>query len=490
MIKIENKRIMDFCKKHPTFEPEAILLSFINFVEDNFNNVIPSLDSSLASQILDKLNKLDNKVLGIDTALNIKQNEYFNKSNEIKKEYIDDIRNMLSLNNTEKIVPIIKEYNESFVNKLSLLFKEIIPNEQQTQTNQLSSILKNIEQTVVIEMNKGITQNSIDSMLLNIEQKFANILTHSEQKISNVLSAVTENKKEEQIVHNKIDLMLTKLNNTNKGKISENLLNFNLQAIYPTAEILNKANTPHSGDFWIIRKDKPDILVENKNYDNRVYTDEIQKFIDDINNNNMCGIMISQKSTIVHRENYEIEIHNGNVAVYIHECNYDPYKIKIAVQIIDTLKLKIEKQKIENGTTITIEKETLERINREFQLFNIKKTQHIAEIKNMYDTLTKSAEEMELESLDNLLENQGLLTNVKKFICSNCPRTFKTQKGLDTHERVCDGEIKVNKKQWKCPHCEEIKPTHKGIRTHCIKKHKIDIGEKNNDTCSETSEEM
>jgi hypothetical protein len=150
MIKIENKRIMDFCKKHPTFEPEAILLSFINFVEDNFNNVIPSLDSSLASQILDKLNKLDNKVLGIDTALNIKQNEYFNKSNEIKKEYIDDIRNMLSLNNTEKIVPIIKEYNESFVNKLSLLFKEIIPNEQQTQTNQLSSILKNIEQTVVI----------------------------------------------------------------------------------------------------------------------------------------------------------------------------------------------------------------------------------------------------------------------------------------------------------------------------------------------------
>jgi hypothetical protein len=477
---------MDFCEKHSSFVPEKIILSFIDFVEDNFNNVVPCLDSSLATQILDQLKILDNKVQGIDTTLNVKQTEYFNKSNEMKKEYIDDIRNMLSLNNTEKIVPIIKEYNETFINKLSLLFKEIIPNEQQTQTIQLQNILKNIEQTVVIEMNKGINQNSIESMLSSIEQKFANILTHSEQKLGSVLSAVNDNKKEEQLVHNKIDQMLSKLNNNSKGKISENLLNFNLQAIYPTAEILNKANTPHAGDFWIIRKDKPDILVENKNYDYRVYATEVQKFIDNINTQNMSGIMISQKTTIVHRENYEIEIHNGNVAVYIHECNYDPYKIKIAVQIIDTFKQKIEKQKIENGTIVTIDKECLEQINNEFQRFIIKKSQHMSEIKNMYDTLIKSAEEMEMESLENLLESQGLLTNVKKFICSNCPRTFKTQKGLDTHERQCI-EIKT-KKEWKCKQCDEIKPTHKGLRTHCIKKHKVDIGEKISDTDSECSE--
>ena len=486
MIKIENKRIMDFCKKHPSFDVERTLISFIEFIENTYNNAVPSLDSNLASNILENLKMLQNKVDGLDNSLNIKQTEYLNKTNEMKKEYIENIKNILTINNTEKIIPVIKEYNENFINKLSLLFKEIIPNEQQNQTNYLQNILKNMEQTVVIEMNKGITQNSIESMISNIEQKFNFIITHSEQKIGSVITAVNNNKQEENQIHTKLDEMLNKLNKNNeKGKISENILNFNLQAIYPTAEIINMSQTPHAGDFWITRKDKPSILVENKNHDGKVYKDDVQKFIDDMNTQNMCGIMISQKSTIVYRENYEIEIHNGNVAVYIHECNYDPYKIKIAVQIIDTFKQKIEKQKIENGTIVTIDKECLEQINNEFQRFIIKKSQHMSEIKNMYDTLIKSAEEMDFESLENLLESQGLLTNVKKFICSNCPRTFKTQKGLDTHERQCV-EIKT-KKEWKCKHCDEIKPTHKGLRTHCLKKHKVDIGEKISDTDSENS---
>lgn len=180
----------------------------------------------------------------------------------------------------------------------------------------------------------------------------------------------------------------------------------------------------------------------------------------------MCGIMISQLSSIVHRENYEIEIHNGNVAVYIHNGNYEPSKIKIAVQIIDTFKLKIEKQKLENGT-IVIDTDTLHRINKEYQLFNIKKIQHLQEIKNTFDTLIKSAEDMEIGTLDELLESQGLLTNVKKFICGKCPRTFKTQKGLDTHERQCTD----TNKGIQCQHCDLIIPTKKGYLAHCSKKH-------------------
>ena len=387
---------------------------------------------------------------------------------ELKKEYIDDIKNIIMLNNNEKIIPIMKEYNETFINKLSL----IIPKEQQSQTVYLQTVLKNIEQTVIIEMNKGITQSSIDSMLGMIDQKFASILTHSEQKINNVLTVVSENKQEDIKLHIKLDNMLDKLGkNTEKGKISENLLEFNLQNIYPTAEIKNVAYKPHSGDFWLIRKDKPTIIVENKNYKETVYGETVQKFIDDMNEHNLCGIMISQNSKIVHRENFEIEIHNGNVAVYIHECNYDPYKIKIAVKIIDTFKSKMEKNKMENGI-INIELETMEKINKEFQMFNNKKKQHITEIKNMYDTLTKSAEDMEFEILDELLESHGLLTNVKKYICGKCPKTFKTQKGLDTHERQCENN-EIKKKGHQCKYCDVFIPTPKGLESHYLKKHNI-----------------
>ena len=483
---INNKRIMDFCTKHPSFDIEKTILSFIDFVEETKASADPSLDSNLASQILTNLKSLQQQVQGIDSTISIKQNEYINKSTEIKKEYIDDLKNILMLNNNEKIVPIIKEYNETFINKLSLLFKDIIPKEQQAQTMYLQNVLKNIEQNVAMEMNKGITQESIDRMLQIIDQKFANILTHSEQKITNVLNTLSQNKQDDNILHNKLDNMLDKMGKTtDKGKISENILEFNLQAIYPTAEIRNVANTPHSGDFWLIRKDKPTIIVENKNYTDTVYGANVQKFIDDINDNNLCGIMISQNSKIVHKNNFEIEIHNGNVAVYINECNYDPNKIKIAVRIIDTFKTKIEKNKNDNAT-IHIDKDILEKINREFQLFNNKKRQHIAEIKNMYETLTKSAEDMEMEALDELLESQGLLTNVKKYICGKCPRTFKTQKGLDTHERLCSQP--KEKKGLKCEYCDEIAKTFKGLKSHCKKIHKIEIKDENTlDCCSETS---
>jgi hypothetical protein len=486
-IEINNKRIIEFCTKHPTFDIEKTVLSFIDFVEETYSSAMPSLDSNLASQILTNLKTLQQQVQEIDSTISVKQKESISKSMEIKKEYIDDLKDILMLNNNEKIVPIIKEYNETFINKLSLLFKEIIPKEHQAQTQYLQSILKNIEQNVAVEMTKGITKESIDSMLCVIDQKFASILTHSEQKITNVLTVVSQNKEHDNLLHVKLDTMLDKLGKTSeKGKISENLLEFNLQNIYPTAEIRNVAHTPHSGDFWLIRKDKPTIIVENKNYKETVYGETVQKFIDDMNDNNLCGIMISQNSRIVHRENFEIEIHNGNVGVYIHEGNYDPNKIKIAVRIIDTFKSKIEKQKLENGT-IYIETDRLENINKEFQMFNNKKKQHLAEIKNMYDTLTRSAEDMEFEVLDNFLESQGLLTNVKKYICGNCPRTFKTQKGLETHERLCSQ--KPDKNNLKCEHCGEIAKTPKGLRAHYRKRHDIELKEENSlDCCSETSE--
>jgi len=470
-IQHHNKRIIDFCTKHPSFDIESTVLSFIDFIEHTYSTTIPSLDSTLASQILSNLKTLEQRVQTLDSNMAIKQIENLHKSVELKKEYIDDIKNILMLNNNEKIVPIMKEYNESFMNKLELLFKDLIPKEHQAQTQYLQTVLKNIEQTVTIELNKGVTKESIDSMLCIIDQKFASILTHSEQKINFVLTKLSENEKDDNLLHTKLDTMLDKLGKTTeKGKISENILGFNLQAVYPTAEIRNVTHTAHSGDFWLIRKDKPTIIVENKYYKETVYGDTVQKFIDDMNQHNLCGIMISQNSKIVHKHNFEIEIHNGNVGVYIHECNYDQDKIKIAVRIIDTFKSKIEKQKLENGNCC-IELDTLEKINKEFQQFNNKKRQHIAEIKNMYNILTKSAEDMEFEALDQLLESQGLLTNVKKYICGNCPRTFKTQKGLDTHERLC---LSSNK-SLKCKYCDEVAKTQKGLRSHCIKKHGVNI---------------
>jgi hypothetical protein len=71
------------------------------------------LDSTLASQIVSGLKSLEEKVHGLDSTISIKQLEYYHKSMELKREYIDDVKNILTINNTEKLLPV---FNRSFKN--------------------------------------------------------------------------------------------------------------------------------------------------------------------------------------------------------------------------------------------------------------------------------------------------------------------------------------------------------------------------------------
>ena len=47
--------------------------------------------------------------------------------------------------------------------------------------------------------------------------------------------------------------------------------------------------------------------------------------------------MISQTSNISTKENFQIDIINNNIVLYICNCNYEKDKIKLAISIIDNL---------------------------------------------------------------------------------------------------------------------------------------------------------
>ena len=70
---------------------------------------------------------------------------------------------------------------------------------------------------------------------------------------------------------------------------------------------------------------------------------------------------------IVNKDNFEINIHNRNVLLYIHNVNYDPEIIKIAIDIIDSFKTKLDEVTLTDDYPIS--KDTLEEINKEYQLF-------------------------------------------------------------------------------------------------------------------------
>jgi hypothetical protein len=104
---------------------------------------------------------------------------------------------------------------------------------------------------------------------------------------------------------------------SNKGKFGENQLGSTLNSMFPNAEVVNTSGQKASGDFIMKRIERPSILFENKEYDYNIPKDEIAKFIRDIDTQDVNGIFISQNSGITFKQNFQIDIHKGNILVYI-----------------------------------------------------------------------------------------------------------------------------------------------------------------------------
>ena len=121
-------------------------MAFIEFVERCKENVVPSLDTALATQILLDLKTIQSQVAAVGSTVEIKQTESINRFNEFKQGYLHDIANILTVNNADKIVPTMKEYNEIFINRLTLIFKEIIPKNQENQTKEIQQFIQNLHQ--------------------------------------------------------------------------------------------------------------------------------------------------------------------------------------------------------------------------------------------------------------------------------------------------------------------------------------------------------
>jgi phage anti-repressor protein len=147
----------------------------------------------------------------------------------------------------------------------------------------------------------------------------------------------------------KVESVLNKYkNSSHKGNLEHNHLLSVLTKMYPTAELLNTSNISASGDIIMKRKDHEAILIENKDYEVNVNPKEIEKFIRDVDENNCHGIFLSQNTGITSKSNYQIEIHNGKILVYIHCVQYNKDKIQVAIDIIDSLIPKLEELEMDD----------------------------------------------------------------------------------------------------------------------------------------------
>jgi hypothetical protein len=476
-IVIKNKKIYDFYKENKNIDIVTANLLLINFVESIFNHMTNDINSNINSQLLSymsdnktQIDNIKNSIFAINenvTKLNsdIANNMMIQFMN-LKKDYIDDVKQIIN-NNTltanEKLSSLIDKNNNHLIDKTSLILNDVIPKNQEQINKHIQENFKQLHFLINEDTNKlAKTMNNekslhefinnfetkYNSMMQTIQQPLYTFMTASEDRLTKNLDVLKENSNNTMFVQNKLfdelgDFLSRYKNSSSKGKFGENNLAAVLNGIYSNAEIINTANMKASGDFIMKRLDKPSILFENKEYDNNIPKDEIAKFIRYIDTQNMNGIFISQYSGIAFKQNFQIDLNKGNVLVYIQNCEYSTEKIKMAVDIIDTLSVKIQELNLEDENN-SISKETLDDINEEYLAFINQKESMITFLKDFQKKMTTQIEDLKLPVLDKYLEPKYAYVKDRVFICDLCNNfTAGSKQSLSAHKRGCNKKNKV-----------------------------------------------
>ncbi len=439
-------KVWAFYHEHPELNFEKMNIMFTDILVSIMQTTNPVNNSNITSQIL-------NGIANIQSQLSSHQVEYdkqlFLKLTEFKKEYIDDLKIILSSNIADKIAPLIKESNGNIVDKTQLLLTELVPKNNENLSRQINDNIKSFCSFITEEISKTsksdggpLSQSSLDTFIKTIDSKFANVIDSTKKIVDSnkdvTMSHLSSLTSSQNALQSEVKDVLKKMeNSSSKGKISENIVLNILRGLFPSAEIEYVGSQKESGDIMIHRKDKDKILVENKCYESRqVTSDQVKKFIHDVDTQNCSGLFLSQEGGIANKENFEINIHNRNVLLYIHNVNYDPEIIKIAIDIIDSFKSKLDEITLTDDYSIS--NDTLEEINKEYQLFVEQKLAQLKMVKDFSQKMIKSIEDVQLPSLEKMLSSRFGYTTSGKFICDKCHFVGKNRLALSVHKRTCD----------------------------------------------------
>jgi hypothetical protein len=376
--------------------------------------------------------------------------------NNIKHEYISNISQIIntnSLTTNEKISSLIDKGNSILIDKTSLILNDVIPkNNKSLQAHikdNLQELHKNIDNKELHNEIIHNIENKLTTAIQNLQSPIHSTLTASEERITSNINIIKENTQNATVSQNKLfgelEGFLGKYkSSTHKGKFGEEQLASVLNNMYNYAEIINTSGKKASGDFIMKRIDKPDIMIENKDYSYNIPKEEISKFIRDSETLNMSSIFISECSGIAFKQNYQIDINKGNILVYIQKCDYDPEKIRVAVDIIDSITHKLNDIDIndDNDNSFAISKEILDSINDDYRSFITYKGSLHTILRDFNKNMNTQIDGLVMPNLDKYLEPKYAFVKDRVFYCDLCNDfSGKSKQSLSAHKRACKKKL-------------------------------------------------
>jgi len=452
-LSVANEKIWSFYKKYPALTFEAANLLFIDFMDKIIPDSNTGLNTSLAEQLVESMKAIQSQINNVSDNLSTMRNEtissFTSRLAEFKKDYMEDIKMILTNNVADKIAPLLKEQNSMMLDKTHLLINDIMPKNNDALTRQINEAIKSLHSSITDDTNKFLSSSfnprTLQDFISNLEQKFI----QSEQRLENNIKEIkstndtireisTTHQQTSVSLNSTVNDMLKKMENAStKGKISENIVFNILNTLYPSAQDIEYVgDKKESGDIMLVRVNKPTILIENKNWETIVSKEEVKKFIHDIETQNCSGLFLSQNTGIANKRNFEITVHNSkHILLFMHEVHYDADKIKLGIEIIDHFKETLDK--FDDKSDIdTIDKDVLDAINKEFQECCSQKLNILKTIKDCSQKLLKQVEEINFPILENYLSLRYTFS-VGKMVCEYCNFVAKNQQALSAHHRGC-----------------------------------------------------
>jgi hypothetical protein len=455
---IKDKTIIAFYNDNPNLNIVDMNLIFIDILKKLSTNLNETLTNTINNKILSTLTDLSKDIF-------IFKQDLSTKLHDTKKDYIDNVKLILdntTMNANDKIQSILEKNNEAIVNKTTSIINEVVPKNNDKIFTLIDSSIKTLHESINHDTNmlieniskddKSITEfvNTIDTkfnnMIGNLQQPIFSFIQSSEERTNTNVQQIRDKLITQQLsqenLNNGMQEFLNKYkhNSSSKGNVSEQELYSILQVIFPCDEIIDCSTETATCDYRVNRLNntKPTILFENKDYSRSVTTEEIKKFERDLCLQKQHGIFISQKSNITFKEPFQIDIINNIIHIYIPNAEYNIDKIKIAVEIIDSLSSKISNLKQSQTETININKDDIDELIESFNEFNTQKLALIETVKTNNKTILDKIESMHLNAVKKILNKNGFFHTDEDFRCKHCT-TFigKNKASLGAHIRNC-----------------------------------------------------
>jgi hypothetical protein len=437
-LQTNNKIVVEFYKKNKHISFEEVNVFMVDMLEKMMQSGhSPNMMNEMNKTLLCLQTKMETMTHDISKIQTDTQNNLILKMMEMKDHYIEQLKSALTNNVSEKIQPILKEHTCIFLDKTQLLLNDLIPKNQEHMKTELNHSLQRFETSI---MKEQYNPHELSTFIQNLETKFNQSVVETNEKLmrsehklesgfKEMRELTTTNQQNMSLILNKME------NSSSKGKMSENILFNLLQLLYPSACIDCVGTQKETGDIMLSRRDKHTILIENKNWDKNVPQAEVQKFIRDCETQQCSGLFLSQNYGICNKDNFEIDIHDGNVLLYIHNVNYDKEIIKVGIDIIDHFKTNLDKinDKIDVNT---IKKDVLDSIHREYNHYRIQKEMLQKMIKDTQSKLLKQVDELKMPDLEHYLSMYYSFSS-GKFKCQYCDFISEKKAGIASHERGC-----------------------------------------------------